>query len=246
MRKIFAQNLARLRQEAGVCQRVAADSLDVSQALLSHYENAVREPRLDFVVRAAEYYGVSTDELLGCRRGACLQSGGEGAEGPSQKAREADREIRDTLNILLDVLSQDYDPGVFCYASLLISEALYEIIRYLQRLSPNYDPSLFALSDINFDSGAVLSDLGWVRTQFVVALEQYREKRGFLPHCEMELLEQQYGRAYQSLRELVRKVGERVACQNAAERMITSKFFTGGQAGPTLDQLISEQEDSHD
>lgn len=37
----------------------------MSQAVLSHYENGVREPGLEFVVRAAEYYHVSTDFLLG-------------------------------------------------------------------------------------------------------------------------------------------------------------------------------------
>ena len=38
----------------------------MSQALLSHYENGVREPGLDFVRRACDYYKVSADYLL-CR-----------------------------------------------------------------------------------------------------------------------------------------------------------------------------------
>lgn len=33
--------------------------------LLSHYEKGAREPGLDFVVRACNYYGVSADYLLG-------------------------------------------------------------------------------------------------------------------------------------------------------------------------------------
>ena len=32
---------------------------------LSHYENGAREPGLDFVCRACEYYGVTADYLLG-------------------------------------------------------------------------------------------------------------------------------------------------------------------------------------
>ena len=40
----FAQTLSQLRHEKGVSQRQAAQALEVSQALLSHYENGVREP----------------------------------------------------------------------------------------------------------------------------------------------------------------------------------------------------------
>ena len=61
----FAQNLYALRQEAGLNQRTAAEALQISQALLSHYEKGIREPGLSFVVRAAKYYNVSTDYILG-------------------------------------------------------------------------------------------------------------------------------------------------------------------------------------
>ena len=37
----------------------------MSQALLSHYENGIREPGLTFVVKACDYYQVSADYLLG-------------------------------------------------------------------------------------------------------------------------------------------------------------------------------------
>ena len=61
----FPRTLSLLRQEKKISQRKAAAELQVSQALLSHYENGVREPGLSFVVRAADYYGVSCDYLLG-------------------------------------------------------------------------------------------------------------------------------------------------------------------------------------
>lgn len=61
----FALVFSGLRHEKNISQRKAAADLKISQALLSHYENGVREPRLDFVVRACEYYGVSADYLLG-------------------------------------------------------------------------------------------------------------------------------------------------------------------------------------
>ncbi len=39
--------------------------LGVSQALLSHYEKGIREYSLSFLCRAAEYYNVTTDYILG-------------------------------------------------------------------------------------------------------------------------------------------------------------------------------------
>ena len=65
MHASFSQALSRLRREKGVSQRQAAQALEVSQALLSHYENGIREPGLAFVSRACDYSQVSADFLLG-------------------------------------------------------------------------------------------------------------------------------------------------------------------------------------
>jgi len=64
----FAINLGKLRREKGLSQRQAAAELGVSQALLSHYENDSREPRLDFVIKICDYYAVTTDYMLGRTR----------------------------------------------------------------------------------------------------------------------------------------------------------------------------------
>ncbi|MCF0120730.1 MAG: helix-turn-helix transcriptional regulator, partial [Oscillospiraceae bacterium] len=65
MKPDVAGILSYLRRKSGQNQREAAAGLGISQALLSHYENGVREPRLEFIVRACEYYGVSSDFMLG-------------------------------------------------------------------------------------------------------------------------------------------------------------------------------------
>ena len=61
----FASILSQLRKERGISQKKAATDLGISQALLSHYEKGIRECGLDFVIRCSEYYGVTTDYLLG-------------------------------------------------------------------------------------------------------------------------------------------------------------------------------------
>lgn len=61
----FAEILSQLRKERAISQKRAAADLGISQALLSHYEKGIRECGLDFVIKCSEYYGVTTDYLLG-------------------------------------------------------------------------------------------------------------------------------------------------------------------------------------
>ena len=65
MNSEFPRILTLLRKERGISQKKAASELSISQALLSHYEKGIRECGLDFVVKAADYYNVSCDFLLG-------------------------------------------------------------------------------------------------------------------------------------------------------------------------------------
>lgn len=66
MERNFPDTLSALRREKNISQRQAAAELGISQALLSHYENGAREPGLNFVCRACDYYGVTADYML-CR-----------------------------------------------------------------------------------------------------------------------------------------------------------------------------------
>ena len=61
----ISTRLVSLRKEKNLSQKEAAASLEVSQALLSHYEKGIREPGLDFLCRASTFFDVSTDYLLG-------------------------------------------------------------------------------------------------------------------------------------------------------------------------------------
>ncbi|MCL1835085.1 MAG: helix-turn-helix domain-containing protein [Oscillospiraceae bacterium] len=65
MKTQFSELLSALRREKGLRQRTAASALGVSQALLSHYENGAREPKIEFIIKVCDYYGVSADYLLG-------------------------------------------------------------------------------------------------------------------------------------------------------------------------------------
>ena len=84
MARGFSETMSALRKERGASQRTAAAELGISQALLSHYENSAREPGLEFVCRACDYYGVTADYLLG----RTDEPEGEGASRLSALAKE--------------------------------------------------------------------------------------------------------------------------------------------------------------
>ena len=244
MRAEFAKNLAQLRQKAGISQRAAAQALQVSQALLSHYEKGIREPGLDFVVRAADYYKVSADELLGRQEAQWRPElrRSEAIAAPSPFAREVEQEIWDTLAILLDMLNRDYDANVFCFASIYLSEALYELMRHLHRISEEYDPEIYHLSEESFHSGAVSSDMAWVRAQYIMALRQYKEQGGKLPEINAPVMHQRYGEALSSMLTLLRLAGDRVSRQDAAEGGISAAMFALPRPRPENMKSAPEEE----
>lgn len=96
----FAENLTLLRKERKISQKQAAADLGVSQALLSHYEKGVRECGLKFLVKAADYYNVSCDVLLG--RG-CAD---EADSSDELKAADYRRTISGAVNSLMSFSGQ--------------------------------------------------------------------------------------------------------------------------------------------
>lgn len=57
--------LKALRKEAGYTRVELANILDMPQTTLRNYENDVREPGHDFLIKIAKEYNVTTDYLLG-------------------------------------------------------------------------------------------------------------------------------------------------------------------------------------
>ena len=97
MERSFSQTLSALRREKNISQRKAAADLNISQALLSHYENGVREPGLNFVCKACDYYGVSADYLL-CRS--------EKAD-PVRSMSDSSMELLESMQALIEKARKD-------------------------------------------------------------------------------------------------------------------------------------------
>lgn len=103
MERNFPIILCELRKERGLSQKEAAAKLGISQALLSHYEKGIRECGQSFLVRVADFYGVTCDFLLG---------------------RTSSRNYRGGLDDLAEIEMNDGNPSIstFVKAGLMLSD----------------------------------------------------------------------------------------------------------------------------
>ena len=65
MDKTFGKRLRRLRKEYGLTQKELAKALSVSNVVISRYELGGRYPTTEAVVKAARFFSVTADYLLG-------------------------------------------------------------------------------------------------------------------------------------------------------------------------------------
>lgn len=152
----FSRIITLLRKEKGITQKQAAEQLGVSQALLSHYEKGIRECGLDFVVRVADFYGVSCDYLLGRspdRNGLTLtvedipnpETAKDGVFHGSVLPTFNKKLISNSLNILYDKLNSCPDKGLVSEISAYLMIAVYKMFRLLYNAGPKNASSLFGV-----------------------------------------------------------------------------------------------------
>jgi len=65
----FGENLKNLRKSRDLTQKDFGAKVGLSKAVVSKYENGMGYPSFDVLVRIAQYFGVTTDYLLGVARG---------------------------------------------------------------------------------------------------------------------------------------------------------------------------------
>jgi transcriptional regulator with XRE-family HTH domain len=157
----FPRTLSLLRKEKGISQKTVAAKLKVSQALLSHYENGIREPGLDFVVSAADYYGVSVDFLLGrtmSRDGTALH-----VNELHDASEEKDNILRgsamslfskkllvNSISILFDLLGRMESRSLVQHAYSYLGTAVYKAFRLIYMKYGKTPDEYFAVSNISF------------------------------------------------------------------------------------------------
>lgn len=155
MNSDFPRIITLLRKEHNISQKQAASDLGVSQALLSHYEKGIRECGLDFLVRAADYYNVSCDYLLGrspepSGNRLAKYENKEPAEGSAEEAI-----IRGASGTVLRLAEKSGSRTLFgsVYSYLLL--AVYKCFRRVYLADPANDKRMFSLP---FDAADLLTN----------------------------------------------------------------------------------------
>ena len=135
----FPKILSRLRKERHLNQRTAAAALHISQALLSHYENGLREPGLSFVDAACRYYGVSADYLLG-RSTVRTSFAEEEGSPPLRRMTETGAQALLALRQMLGEASEEQREA----AEKLLQLSTYQMLRPLEGREDAGDAALCA------------------------------------------------------------------------------------------------------
>lgn len=153
----FPRIITLLRKERGISQKFAASELDISQALLSHYEKGIRECGLDFLVKAANYYGVSCDYLLGRSPdpgGRTLSVSDIPEADPAVKEAVGIDSILPTLNkkllvnslnILFSLLQKSKSKMLIKEVSSFLMLAVYRMFRIVYAANSKNDPNFFTI-----------------------------------------------------------------------------------------------------
>ena len=134
MKSHFSVTLSSLRRKKGLSQREAAADLGVSQALLSHYENGAREPKLEFVVKACDYYDVSADHILG--RTDTKRAGAM----PVPRDCDGARRLIDAACAVFDKLDDLSDPDLYESAVRYLTIPAENLTALICNPAAPYDP----------------------------------------------------------------------------------------------------------
>lgn len=221
MREDFSRTLSLLRQEKGISQRKAAAELGVSQALLSHYENGVREPGLNFVTKACDYYHVSADFMLGrtLSRDGAIIAGEDLYDASEEKGNVLKGSIMATLQkklvvntacVLFDLLGKMGSREAITAAGAYLSDALYQLLRLLYRASGGNE-SYFPTPANTVEKGLVEADMLLARARFTDALADFE---GEFPTMSDQALAEKYPGLSQSVAQVFHTTDERVSSFN--------------------------------
>lgn len=231
MNSNFSRIMTLLRKEQGYSQKKVAEELGVSQALLSHYEKGIRECGLDFVVRAADFYNVSCDYLLGRtpdRSGATLTV--EDIPEPDTVGKENvmkgsllpvlnKKLLANSLNIIFSQLQKCGNKALTTEISAILTLAVYKAFRIIYSANPKNPQGMF-VAPHGLDKGlsdAALS-IAQANAEYVASGEDLEQEKGLkkeqAPLLSPELLQEQYPLFAGSLFHLVQSAESRMGVRN--------------------------------
>ena len=150
MNKDFSRIITLLRKEKKLSQKQVAADLDISQALLSHYEKGIRECGLEFLSKIADYYNVSCDYLLG-RTPQRYSDAYESNEDNNKQSRQSVSQvvnkklIQNTQNVIFDCLNTIGNRKLTNNVSNYLMLATYNMFRKLYSANDDNPLDMFAV-----------------------------------------------------------------------------------------------------
>ena len=149
MNSDFPRIIALQRKERQISQKQAAADLGISQALLSHYEKGIRECGLDFVIKAADYYNVSCDYLLGRTADRAYEISDAPVDRTSHKQSAAQivnrRLIASMMNVIYDFAATARNRRLDRTINNYFMIMLYRVFRRLYSANSDNPTDLFTV-----------------------------------------------------------------------------------------------------
>lgn len=156
----FPRMVTLLRKERGLSQKKVALDLNISQALLSHYEKGIRECGLDFMVKIADYFDVSCDYLLGrtsersigangyAKQAAPSASDNTGSSEEKRTSALVDQNrklINDSMSIIFELLEQTDNRGLTTEVSSYLMVTVYKMVRLIYSANAKNPQAMFSV-----------------------------------------------------------------------------------------------------
>ncbi|MBQ7119925.1 MAG: helix-turn-helix transcriptional regulator [Oscillospiraceae bacterium] len=212
----FPRTLSLLRKEKGLSQRKVAVELGVSQAVLSHYENGLREPGLEFVAKAADYYKVSSDFLLG--RTMSREDYTITAEDLPDSSEDKDNVLRgsmmatlnkkllmNSLSVIFDIVGKSKNKKLINETAMFFDVAVYKVFRELYSASGKNTDDFFSVDERLWNE---LSNAELALSFMNIKAESGKSE---LPELSQEYIEKEYQALMQSILSVLQTVGKRLS-----------------------------------
>ncbi len=231
MNSDFPRIISLLRKERGISQKQAALELNVSQALLSHYEKGIRECGLDFIVRIADYYDVSADYLLGRtadRNGATLKIEDLDVDVDESDATDSKTYamtalnkhlIINSVNIIYELLEQIDCQEITSEVSSYMMVSVYKMIRMIYSANPRNPQAMFSiLPELYMGLSQALQNISEANSQCLSAGKNVGSKEGAkpsaIPLLSPEIISRKFPELAPSLNSLIQRTEEKMKTLN--------------------------------
>ena len=220
----FPRTLSLLRKESGMSQRKVAKELGVSQAVLSHYENGLREPGLEFVAKAADFYKVSCDFLLG--RTMSREDYTIKPEDLPDMSEEKDNVLRgsmlaaiskklvvNSVSLIFDIVGKAKSKKLISETAMFFNVAIYKVFRTLYHACGKNSEDFFSIND---EVWTELANAEMALNSFNIKCAAENVKVGEvsedakLPELSPEYISSEYPALNQSLNSVLQTAGKRL------------------------------------